>query len=517
MAIGTGGNPNRQRMINLMYIVFIAMMALNVSPEVLDGFTKVEGELRQATEASHQQNIRLASDMQVAFDSNPRKVTPYYSYSQELQKRTDSLYLAIQQLKEAIACEADGQKATPDRLVHRDNLSAATIILLSSSYSKGRELRKHLNSYTHWVSSLLKESPSKQKMLERLSTPSGRDGKSWEEECFENMPAIAAITQLTQLQNSLRYIEGESLSELLRSIGASDYRANKLTAQVIPDSRIVLRGIPYQANIILSSIDTTKHPKVFFQGRELAPSSGGRLSLATTSIGTFPIRGHIETELNDGTIVRSPFESSYTVIEPTATIAPTMMNVLYAGIDNPIQIAVPGVPLQDLTASISAGSLVRKGAVWIARPTRDGGEVTISVVANMGEGKSLAVAQQKLRVRSLPDPTPYLNIPIAGGGVSRFKGGRIAKSTLLASGGVRATLDDSYLDITYSVLRFQILAFDALGNALPESAQGSHFSDRQIRLIQNTPHGRRLFITDIIARGPDGIERRLPSLELIIA
>ena len=79
MAIGTGGNPNRQRMINLMYIVFIAMMALNVSPEVLDGFTKVEGELRQATEASHQQNIRLASDMQVAFDSNPRKVTPYYS------------------------------------------------------------------------------------------------------------------------------------------------------------------------------------------------------------------------------------------------------------------------------------------------------------------------------------------------------------------------------------------------------------------------------------------------------
>ena len=108
---------------------------------------------------------------------------------------------------------------------------------------------------------------------------------------------------------------------------------------------------------------------------------------------------------------------------------------------------------------------------------------------------------------------PYLSI----NGSSRFKGGRIAKNSLLASGGVRAALDDSFLDINYSVLRFQLLAFDALGNALPESSQGANFSDRQIRLIQNTPHGRRLFITDIIARGPDGVERRLPSLELVIA
>ena len=329
------------------------------------------------------------------------------------------------------------------------------------------------------------------------------------------MPAIAAITQLTQLQNSLRYVEGETLSKLLRSIGASDYRSNKLTAQVIPDSRIILRGVPYQAAIVLSSIDTTKHPKIYLQGNALPSSSAGRVSLATPSTGTFPIKGHIEAELNDGTIVRSPFESSYTVIEPTATIAPTMMNVLYAGIDNPIQIAVPGIPLQDITATSPSGSLIRKGDLWIAHPTKAGSEVIISVTANVG-GKSQPVAQTKLRVRSLPDPMPYLSISM-GSGSTRFKGGRIAKSSLLASGGVRAALDDSFLDINYSVLRFQLLAFDALGNALPESSQGANFSDRQIRLIQNTPHGRRLFITDIIARGPDGVERRLPSLELVIA
>ena len=85
-------------MINLMYIVFIAMMALNVSPEVLDGFSKVEGELRQATAASEAQNRRLASDMQASFSTNPAKASMYYEQSQELQRRTDSLYQHLQQL-----------------------------------------------------------------------------------------------------------------------------------------------------------------------------------------------------------------------------------------------------------------------------------------------------------------------------------------------------------------------------------------------------------------------------------
>ena len=214
--------------------------------------------------------------------------------------------------------------------------------------------------------------------------------------------------------------------------------------------------------------------------------------------------------------MRSNFESSYTVIEPTATIAPTMMNVLYAGIDNPIRIAVPGIALQDISATISSGSLVRKGDLWIAHPAKAGGEVTIAVTARTPSGQVMPIAQSKLRVRSLPDPMPYLALTSAKGDVSRFKGGRIAKSSLLATGGVKAAIDDSFLEVNYTVLRFQLIAFDSMGNALPEASAGANFSERQLRQIQNTPRGRRLYITGIIARGPDGIERQIPSLELII-
>ncbi len=505
MAVGSGSNPNRQRMINLMYLVFIAMMALNVSPEVLDGFSLVEGELRQATLHSEAQNARLASDMRAAFTSNPEKVRLWQERSRELQLRSDSLYTYIQSLKQAIAVEADGKGATPESLQRRDDLSASSVVLLGPIRPKGTELRQRIEGYCSWVSTLFGQGAQGTKIIQRLSTPSGKQGKSWEEEHFENIPAIAAVTLLTNLQSNIRYIEGEALAELLKGIDAHDYRSNQLTAQVIPESRIVL-----------SSIDTTKQPKIFVNGNLLPATSQGKLTLSTPSLGNFPLKGHIETELHDGTLVRSNFESSYTVIEPSATIAPTMMNVLYAGIDNPIRIAVPGIALQDISATISSGSLTRKGDLWIAHPTKAGGEVKIAVTARTPSGQMMPVAQSKLRVRSLPDPMPYLALTSAKGDVSRFKGGRIAKSSLLATGGVKAAIDDSFLEVNYTVLRFQLIAFDSMGNALPEASAGANFSERQLRQIQNTPRGRRLYITGIIARGPDGIERQIPSLELII-
>jgi len=327
------------------------------------------------------------------------------------------------------------------------------------------------------------------------------------------MPAIAALTLLSHLQSNIRHTEGEGLTELLQSIDAHDYRLSLLTAQVIPDSRIVLSGEPYRARIVLSSTDTTRQPHIVVNGAPLSPTLRGQLSLPTPRTGTFPVEGYVEADRGDGSTERPPFATNYTVIERAATIAPVMMNVLYSGIDNPIKIAVPGIAPQDLTASISSGTLPRRGELWVAHPSQLG-EVTISVSARGEGGKTSLITQTKLRVRRLPDPSPY--IALTEGGESRFRGGRIAKQALLAAGGVRAAIDDSFLDISYTVVRFQLIVFDSMGNAIPEVSSGATFSPRQIRQIQTAPRGKRLYISDIIARGPDGIERKLPSLELII-
>ena len=517
MAIGTGGNPNRQRMINLMYIVFLAMMALNISPEVLEGFSLVERELRETTKSLEEQN-RLRTDLLAsAYRSNPTKVALWIEQAEKLRTKTQALDSLLQHLKGEIAAAADRSSSIashPEALERKDDLSASSEVLLDPFHQRGRQLREEITAYRKYVSELLGLGEDQLPQLKRLSTTSPTSGKSWEEAYFEGQPAIAAITLLTQLQNSLRYIEGEMLTELLRRIDEHDYRSNRLTAQVIPENRVVLQGEPFRAEVVLSSVDTTRHPRVFL-GTSSTPLSSSLVTLSSTRTGTHPISGHIETELPDGTALRLPFSSEYTVVAPTASISPTLLNVLYAGIDNPLRIAVPGISTEALRVNASAGTLTQKEGLWILRTAKAGGEITISVSAHRPDGTSRSIAQQTFRVRSLPDPLPYLSL--AGhSGAQRFKGGKISRSALLSAGEVKAALDDAFLDIHYTVLRFQLLAFDALGNALPENSNGRLFSERQLRLIRTTPLGRRLFITEIYAQGPDGIERRLPSLELLL-
>lgn len=506
---GNGGNPNRQRMINLMYIVFIAMMALNVSSEVLDGFSKVETSLKQTIKTTEAQNERLRSEMQLAYTNNPAKTERWYHLSQRLTARADSLFAYIQYLKQEIAIQTDGADADVDSLRKRDYLGASEAVLLDPISLEGEKLRLALLEYKALLSQLTPNASS----IDSLITIDSIGVQPWEEATFTALPSSAAITLLTKLQTDLRYTEGQTMEYLLQSIDAGELRVNRLTAQVIPESKIVMLGMPYRAQVVLSSVDTTQRPTISLSGKVQATNE---LLIPTSSTGIFPVRGSLEMKMPNGSVERREFESSYTVIEPMATVAPVLMNVLYSGIENQIRIAVPGIAPTDVSAKMEGGSLSARGDLWIAKPNPGVSEASIAVSAKMSNGAQINVAKVALRVRPLPDPMPYIEVQGADGGKTRFKGGRISKPALMAAGGVKAAIDDSMLDVAYTVLRFQLVSFDSMGNALPEISQGAQFSERQMKQIQNASRGKRLYITEVIAKGPDGVERKIPSIELIL-
>lgn len=511
-----GGNANRQKMINLMYIVFIAMMALNVSSEVIDGFAKVERGLRETISSTETQNEQLASTMARAYALNPSKAEVWHERAERLRLATDSLVGYIQSLKVDIAQRTDGKDADVNNIRRKDYIGASAEVMLSPLDRKGRVLRERIDAYRGLAEGLHPNPSVATALMRPLSTDVPAGFATWEEAYFDNMPSAAATTLLTKLQGDLRYAEGQILSDLIKGIDQGDLRVNSLMAQVIPESRMVMRGTPYRANIVLSSVDTTQTPRIVVGGNELPESAGGVYTASTGSAGVFPLQGFIEMRTPSGAVERRDFETSYTVIEPMATVAPVLMNVLYAGIDNQINIAVPGVPMQDVSATASSGSLVRQGNLWVARPTQPGTDVTITVSARGAGGTTAVVGRSVLRVRALPDPSPYIQIKDEAGNAKRFKGGRISKQDLLAAGGIRAAIDDTFLDVAYTVLRFQLVSFDSMGNALPEVSQSASFSERQIQQIRNASRGKRIYVTEVIARGPDGIERRIPSIELIL-
>ncbi len=232
--------------------------------------------------------------------------------------------------------------------------------------------------------------------------------------------------------------------------------------------------------------------------------------------GSFDYSGYIDVPHGDGTTSRHPFTSSYTVIEPTATVSATMMNVLYAGINNPISISVPGVPASSVSASMANGTLTREGDHWVAHPGKIGTDAVITVTASI-DGRQQTVNTTSFRVRKLPDPVAFISLPGSNGSTERYKGGKpIAKASLLNAKGLDAAIDDDILNIDFRVKSFEMVFIDSNGDAAVRASEGSQFSQQQKDRIRSMTRKGRFYISRIKATGPDGIERTLNPVEVIV-
>jgi gliding motility-associated protein GldM len=509
-------NPNspRQKMINLMYLVFIAMLALNVSSEVLDGFALVEESLLRSVKAANQRNDRIFSDLKEFNASNPEKAQEWYGKGLQVKARTDSLFNYIQDLKTRIVRKGDGKAGDPEHIQRPDDLNAAYEVMFEKGKNDAVKLKNDLNAYREYIITLVTNPSIKNIVENNLSTePSAKakeNKQTWAESMFWQMPVAAAVTLLTKLQNDVRYAEGEVLNDLVKNIDVLDYRVNKLEAFVIPESQIVMKGGSYRASIGLLAQDSTQRPTIFVNGKELPADANGQYVAGAGATGTFQIKGYVEMPRGDGSSFRQEFSTEYFVIQPSATIAPVMMNVLYAGIANDIQVAVPGIASQNVSATMSNGTLTHKtNDIWSATP-KLGADVVISVSAKMAGGRSQEMAKSTFRVRPLPDPAPYLNIANPDGNKVRYRGTTpISKAALIAVDVLSAAMDDGILDVNFTVLRFDLVRFDSMSFQISTPSDGARFSAQQKEVIRGMQRGQTMLIRGIVVKGPDGIERTL--------
>ena len=519
MAVNSPNSP-RQRMINLMYLVFIGMLALNVSSEVLDGFALVEEGLLRSVNASTDRNILIFNDLDEYHQNSPEKTEHWYNLAVQVKQRSDSLYHFTQDLKLRIVQQSDGKDGDPTRLKHPDDLNAAFEVALAPGKLDAKILKESIDSYREYMLSLISDSAKKMIVQNNLSTEPSELAKenkqSWEESMFSRMPLAASVTLLTKIQNDVRYAEGEVLTTLLKNIDVSDYKVNKIQAYVIPESKIVMQNSSAVANIILAAVDTTQLPKIYIDGLGYLPeSSHGRFQMPSGGTGPRTLRGRIETQTRDG-IMTYPFSEDYMVIQPGVSISPTLMNVLYKGIPNPIEIASPGIANQNITATMTNGTLTRQGENWVAHPTTVNQDAIITISAQVG-GRSQVMGSRTLRVRPLPPATAFFVYKDDNGNSKRFKTGeKITKTALVDVNMLNAAIDDGILDINFTVLRFEMIIEDAMGRTVREASNGSSFSQNQKDFFRNLSRGKSFIIGKIVARGPDGVEQNLAPIEVFL-
>ncbi len=557
MAIHKNKLSPRQKMINLMYVVLMAMLALNVSSDVLNGFKLVDEMLDRSVNNIAAENKAILADLEKTLANNPGYAVEWQNKIQKIKKESDDLFNYVEELKWLIVSEADGNEADLRNIQSQENLEAATYVMLSPESGQGQILFDKINQYRNMILKMIADPEKKKNIADNLSTELPERGqgmgKNWQEYMFENVPVSAAVVLLSKIQDDVLYAEGEALHEILSStnVNEMDLRVNDLKAYVIPNSRTLNVGDTYSAQVVVAAVDTTSRPEIYV-GNSLLQSGNGKFQTICNSPGEHSFSGYVVVRKRDGSVIRRNFLQTYNVLpgkadkiapetkktaelpapkatggddeEKTnkpapkttphigiATVSATLMNVLYAGFENPISISVSGAT--NITASMTGGSFHDHGnGKYTAVPSTVGQDVTISVSATVG-GRSEHIGDFPFHVRKLPDPTPYFKT----GADDHFKGGAIAKQTILGLSGIHAAIDDGLLNIPFSVSGFEMVSFDRMGNAIPLVSNSSSFTAQQKDQIRDMQRGKRFYITKVHATGPDKIARVLPgAMEVIV-
>jgi gliding motility-associated protein GldM len=518
----------RQRMISMMYLVLTAMLALNVSIEILNGYSLVDQSLRKSIDIADQRNVTLNSQFKALLEDNKTKTEEWKIKADSVVAKSDGFFQYVRSIQDAIIFKVDGSEADLETMTISEAGQGDLNITGEVEKYKyqgsdgtwyepaGKELRKWMNDYSDFMQSMVTDSTKKISIKNTFATEDrikGGENIKWETGVFEGMPAIATLTLLTKIQNDIRNTEAEVVQYLKDQIDAGDFRVNKIEALVIPNSKTVIRGGKYHAQIVLAATDSTRPLEIKVNDK---PIEKGIHEFTVGSVGSFKYSGVINLTKPDGSVVPYEFADEYIVTEPTATVSADMMNVFYAGIDNPLSVSVPGVAASNVSISVSNGRHVKTQRGWNIRPTTVGQESVITVSA-MLDGKSTVVAKKAFRVKPLPPPLAKIEYKNAQGHVDKYKGGTpIAKNLLLSTKRIVAELDDDDLEVKYKVISFNIKYFDSMGLTLVLPTSGPEFTAKQMQVLRDMIRGKSVYVSDVVAIGPDNIKRTLPPLEIVI-
>ncbi len=493
----------RQKMIGMMYLVLTAMLALNVSSEVLEAFAKVDKGLYKTNQMTKLKNEEMVNALEKAYGDNPVKVKPFLDKANRLKKETLVIIEKIKKNKEDIVKYKDGEDFDMLNIENKGNREAPALVMLNSG--KATELKNDIQNYRDVLLNLLSDAPAslKKTITENLTLSDvKKDGKtiSWEKATFEEMPLISSVTLLSQLEANIRNTETDALNYLSRAVDADSYKVTDVIASIIgPTSTISGSKVTYR--IFPTAIDATQEFKGVVNGKKFKLSGGQyEYTFPANRVGTQSITGYINILGPSGKLEKKEFKTQLEVAAPSAVVSPTAMNVLYAGIKNPITVTAAGVQQSKISINVSGARSQRTNSGYDIIPTVSAGKkVRISVTV---EGRNMATSE--FRVKNVPPATPM---------VGSKRGGYISVPELTANGGVDAILENFPFDgLRYKVTGFTITTTGKGGFANETRSNGRNFSSSQLTAIKGLRRGNRLLIDDITAIGPDNKKKQLQSL-----
>ena len=554
----------RQKMIGMMYLVLTALLALNVSADILDAFAIVNDGLEK-TNASVENKIEdYYNIFEQQYVREPEKAQVYWDKANDIRVKTDEIINYIEkEIKVPLVLETENiteeellatkdtkkslirnvEKINPENrrvfyefdlnnIGAKDKYDAATNFMINKGNAtvlkdKIQEYREFvvntvestgLSNYNKYVGLLTDYDYNGEKII---YTDNDGQELSWENKNFEHIILTAEIAILNKIVGEIQTTEYDAITALFKQIGSSDFKFESVKARVIQKSDFIIKGQNYEAEIFIAAADTSKAFDVkYFMGTDDYNKAKGEpvklnskegkvmLSFPATTVGVQKYAGRIEIPRPDGTMAFYDFNESFQVAPPSVTVAPINMMVMYEELQNPISVSAPGFTSDEITINVEGGKYT-KGAnngEYFVEVNKGAKLVKVHVSAKEDNGKLVDMGYQEFRVKKVPDPVVK---------IGDITGGKVDKEVLLSIGRVMAVMKDfDFKDFNYTIDSYTVSTYR--GTFIDKQNKGPKFSDEVIALISNAQAGQRIQFQDICVKSPKGEIRNVGSINIQI-
>jgi gliding motility-associated protein GldM len=502
----------RQKMINMMYLVLTALLALNVSSEILNAFKTVNNSLQKTNEVitASTNDVMTSLQAKLVDAGTAEKAKIWYPKAQQVQAYSKSMYDLIDDLKKKISTGAK-YDPTSDKDKGVDNLDVTTRVMVEKG--DGKVLKQRLEEYKKNIVAELEKNIQDKDLLKTIQNFTGslpvntdmpktvnKTNRTWEAAYFHMVPTIAALTILSKFQNDVKTAENKVVTFCHEQVGKVEFRFNQYEAIVGQNSNVLLSGQELEIHAGLAAMNSDQKPIVTIGGA-VVPLDDKGLAVWKQKVGSsgkIPVK--VSYRDQEGQLKDKIVEVEYTVGQSSAAVQLDKMNVLFIGVDNPITVSGSG-SVDQIQASISGGGgvLSGTGAHRTVRVTQETDECVITV--RTPDGKSTPV---RFRVRSIPDPTPM---------VGNSESGDVQFNAFRVQPGVRAFVKNFFYETQFNVTSFRITGDGAgFDEGIDEANNTGAVWNEAKRIINKCKPGSYIYIDNIYAMGPDGRRRKLTPL-----
>lgn len=511
----------RQRMISMMYLVYTAMLALNVSADIINAFVTVGDsvEVTNKLMAGKAESTYIAFEN--AYNGNPGKVGDNWAKAQEVREKTKKMLEYIDNIKYELHVAVDGleggvaesKKLLAEKgfsaIVKKDNYDIPTNYFLAGtedgSAGKAIELRKKIEAYqadmlTYAQSEAYKKMLKSMQIVTEGTWKDAQDqDKNWQMYNFYHTIITADMVLLNKFKSEIQNAEMDLINHLYSQISADDFKFDQVTARVLPKSTYIIQGGQYEADVIVAAYDSKSELTGEVRGQNLVGDSGMlKLKFGANTLGEQKFKGTVYVKKETGSMPYE-FEGEYFVAAPSVTVSPTNLNLFYIGIDNPVSISVPGANSKDITATISGAGgtltpIAGKDGQYMVNVKKQE-KCFISVKAKIA-GKEMDMGKIEFRTKPIPKPIAK---------VGKYDSGRVDKQEILAQTGVRVDKGDFEFNVNYRVKDCKIEVIQQGQDRRPPIVlTGGKFTSEVIAQIRQARKGTKIVIEEIRAIGPAG-------------